>query len=160
LKIAQGQLDKSHAARLRPTRLRLLNEAAILALWTPLPLRLGDSRLRWGEDVYWTSAGYRVAIDTHEAEVPLRGRLHPILTPFLDALVLNLMDPARLEPMRAVTLARELPLLRDTTGRMLAARHPSKVWAGHSTWARGRIFRACACIPSLASSAPKASRPP
>jgi hypothetical protein len=130
-RIARGQLAESHAATRRQTRLRLLNEAAILALWTLLPLRLGDSRLRWGEDVYWTGAGYRVDIDTRKADVPLRGRLHPILTPFLDALVLNGMDPAWLEAMRADAMARELPLFRDTTGRMLAARHPSKVWAQH-----------------------------
>ena len=130
-RIAQGLLNDSHAASQRRTRLRLLNEAAILALWTLLPLRLGDSQLRWGNDIYWSAKGYRVDINTQKADVPLQGVLHPTLSPFLDALVLNGMDPAYLEAMRADALARELPLLRDTTGRMLAARYPSRVWTRH-----------------------------
>lgn len=129
--LAERLLRESEAAQRRQTRLRLLNEAAILALWTLLPLRLADGRLRWGCEVAWTGSGYRVDLDTRKADVPLQGRLHARLTPFLDALVLNGMDPAYLEALRERAMADELPLFRTTTGRMLAAGYPSRVWKTH-----------------------------
>lgn len=115
----------------RQTKLRLLNEAAMIALWSLLPLRLADGQLHWGRDITWTGQGYRIDIDTQKAEVALSGRLHPHLTPFLDALVLQGVDPVYLEVMRSKALAEELPLFRATTGRKLAAGQPSKVWAKH-----------------------------
>jgi hypothetical protein len=122
--------ESQHAPR-RQTKLRLLNEATMIALWTLLPLRLADGQLRWGRDLSWTGQGYRVDIDTQKADVALSGRLHERLTAFLDALVLQGVDPAYLEVMRATALAEELPLFRDITGRMLALGQPSKVWAKH-----------------------------
>jgi len=129
--IATDLREKSRYSQRRQSTLRLLNEAAILALWTLLPLRLGDGRLRWGSDIVWTGTGYKADIDTRKADVPLKGRLHAVLTMFLDALVLNGMDPAYLEVMREQAMANQLPLFRDTTGGMLAVGHPSNVWSKH-----------------------------
>jgi hypothetical protein len=129
--LAEGLLRKSNMSKRRQTKLRLLNEAVILALWTLLPLRLADGQLLWGVNIGWTGEGYQVDIDTQKADVPLRGRLHPNLTPFLDALILNGMDPVYLETMREIALAQGLPLFRGTTGKMLARTYPSKVWAAH-----------------------------
>ncbi|MEZ5778870.1 MAG: hypothetical protein R3E44_10970 [Paracoccaceae bacterium] len=130
-RLAVNLREASTRARRRQTRLRLLNEAAILALWTLLPLRLRDGQLRWGADIDWTGAGYRIDIDTRKADVALQGRLHAILTPFLDSLVLNGMDPAYLDALREQAMAQELPLFRGTAGKMLARGYPSTVWAKH-----------------------------
>lgn len=130
-RLGSDLLRKSNKSTRRQTKLRLLSEATILALWTLLPLRLADGQLLWGEHVRWTGHGYRVDIDTQKADVPLRGMLHPILTPFLDALVLNGMDPAYLETMRERAIAQGLPLFRGTTDTMYARTYPSTVWAAH-----------------------------
>lgn len=126
--IARTRLTESKAAERRQTGLRLLNEAVILALWILLPLRLEDSRLRWGRDVYFDGARYRVDIETHKEREPLRARLHAALTPFLDALILNGMDAAYLAQMRARAMSGELPLFVTTSGRQLSKGYPSAVW--------------------------------
>jgi hypothetical protein len=127
-RLALGLLDDSRSTPTQATRLRLLTEAASIAIWTLLPLRLADGRLRWGEDVCWDGSRYRIDVDTQKAEVPLRGRLHPTLTPFLDALLLGGVDPTYLDVMRERAQADGLPLFRDTMGRMLGVRYPSTVW--------------------------------
>jgi hypothetical protein len=129
--LAQDLLRRSAGRDRRQTALRLANEGAVLALWTFLPLRLADGRLRWGEDIAWDGSRWRVELTTQKAKVPLQGRLHPRLTPFLDALVLRGLDPAWLEEMRARSGAERLPVLRDVDDRMRAKGYPSKVWRTH-----------------------------
>ena len=129
--VAAGLLAKSAAEPRRQTALRLLNEAAIIAIWTLLPLRLGDGQLLWERDVQFDGPRYRVDIETAKEEEPLRGALHKVLTPFLDALVLRGLDPVWLGEMRRRALEEQLPLFRDVDGRMLARSYPSKVWRAH-----------------------------
>lgn len=129
--MAHVLLEKSLKASLRQTQLRLVNEAAVVALWTFIPLRLRDGQLLWGRDVYHDGARYRIDIETQKEEEELKGRLHEVLTPFLDALVLTGIDPAYLEAMRSRANAKELPLFVRTNGRMLGAGYPSSVWRKH-----------------------------
>jgi hypothetical protein len=124
-------LAESPKAVRRQTRLRLLNEAVVVALWTLLPLRLGDGQLRWGRDVRFNDTRYKLDIETRKEDEPLRGALHHLLTPFLDALVLRGLDFAWLDQMRHRAMHEELPLFRDVSGRMLADSYPSKVWRTH-----------------------------
>lgn len=129
--LAAELLAQSEAAARRQTRLRLLTEASVVAIWTLLPLRLGDGQLLWGRDMRFDGARYRVDIETRKEEEPLRGALHAVLTPFLDALVLRGMDPVWLPQMRERAMAEELPLFRAVDGRQLAASYPSSVWRQH-----------------------------
>jgi hypothetical protein len=130
-KLAASLLAKSAAEPRRQSALRLLNETAVIALWTLLPLRLRDGQLRWGRDVRFDGTRYRVDIETSKENEPLRGALHEVLTPFLDALVLRNLDPLWLAEMQCRSMADELPLFRDVDGRMLARTYPSKVWRAH-----------------------------
>lgn len=129
--LAASLLAKSAAEPRRQTALRLLNEATVIALWTLLPLRLRDGQLRWGRDVRFEGNRYRVDIETAKEEEPLRGALNPVLTRFLDALVLRSMDATWLDEMRRRSMNEELALFRDVDGRMLARSYPSKVWRMH-----------------------------
>lgn len=128
--LAARLLAESAEAKRRQTRLRLLNEAAIIAIWTLLPLRLHDGQLLWSRDVAFDSR-YRVDIETGKEGEELRGALHRVLTPFLDALVLRGLDPVWLEEMRRRAMEEELPLFRDVDGRMLSRGYPSAVWRRH-----------------------------
>lgn len=129
--LAAELLAQSAAVPRRQTKLRLLAEAAVVAIWTLLPLRLGDGELLWSRDLRFDGARYRVDIETRKEEEPLRGALHDVLTPFLDALVLRGMDPVWLPQMRARAMAEELPLFRASNGRQLAKSYPSSVWRQH-----------------------------
>lgn len=102
-----------------------------MAIWSLLPLRLGDGQLLWGRDMRFDGDRYRVDIETRKEEEPLRGALHAVLTPFLDALILRGMDPVWLPQMRERAMAEELPLFRARNGRQLAASYPSGVWRQH-----------------------------
>lgn len=126
--LAANLLAQSEVAPRRSTKLRLLTEAAVLAIWTLLPLRLGDGQLLWGRDVRFDGARYRIDIETRKEEEPLRGALHRVLTPFLHALVLRGMDPVWLSQMRERALAEERPLFCTVDGRQLAESYPSRVW--------------------------------
>ncbi|MGS4947518.1 hypothetical protein ACVDG3_18740 [Meridianimarinicoccus sp. RP-17] len=129
--IAASLLADSTSAARRPTQIRLLNEAAIVALWTLLPLRLRDGQLLWGRDVRFDGTRYRIDIETRKEDEPLRGPLHRVLTPFLDALVLRGMDPVWLADMRQRAMDEQTALFRSAGGRMLARGYPSKVWRAH-----------------------------
>lgn len=129
--LAQTLVVDSATTVRRQSKLRLLNEAICIALWTLLPLRLGDGQLVWGRDINFDGTRYRIDIETRKKHEPLQGRLHPVLTPFLDALVLRGLDAAYLDEMRGRALGKKLPLLRDVDERMLARSYPSKVWRTH-----------------------------
>jgi hypothetical protein len=129
--LAASLLAQSAAVPRRQSALRLLNEAAIIAIWTLLPLRLRDGQLLWGRDIRFDGARYRIDIETAKEDEPLRGGLHKVLTPFLDALVLRGLDPIWLDQMRGRSVAEDLPLFRDVDGRMLARSYPSAVWRRH-----------------------------
>ena len=129
--LATRLLAQSTNAPRRKTKLRLLNEAVILALWTLLPLRLRDGQLRWGKDVTYDGSCYWVGIITAKQDKPLRVRLHRVLIPFLDALVLRGINASYLDEMRDRAFATELPLFGSVDGRMLSSRYPSKVWRAH-----------------------------
>ena len=132
--LAMRLREESQQATRRQSKLRLLNEATVIALWTLLPLRLADGRLRWGRDISWTGLCYRVDIDTQKADVAISGRLHERLTPFLDALVLQGVAPAYLEVMRTNAIAEQSPLFRDTTGNMLASRASTRRLRSARKW--------------------------
>lgn len=129
--LAHDLLEKSLRTKRRQTRLRLINEAAVIALWTFIPLRLQDGQLRWGRDIYHDGDRYRIDIETQKEGEELRGRLNEALTPFLDAIVLTGIDSAYLDAMRSRAASGELPVFVRTNGRMLGARHPSAVWRKH-----------------------------
>ncbi|MCZ0812223.1 hypothetical protein N5A93_08270 [Roseovarius sp. EGI FJ00037] len=129
--LAHDLLEKSFRTKRRQTRLRLVNEAAVIALWTFIPLRLQDGQLLWGRDIYHDGTRYRIDIETQKEGKELRGRLHEALTPFLDALVLTGIDSAYLDAMRSRANAEELPVFVRTNGRMLGAGYPSAVWRKH-----------------------------
>jgi hypothetical protein len=74
---------------------------------------------------------YAVDIETHKEGEPLRGRLHPLLAPFLDALVLQGVDPVHLEVMRARACEGQLAVFRNINGRILSTGYPSTVWRQH-----------------------------
>lgn len=129
--LAHDLLTQSLSAKTRSARTRLRNEAFCIAFWTLIPLRLGDGCLRWGKDISLEEDRYRIDIVTGKEDVPLRGRLHPGLVPFLDAMILIGVDPDYVDEMRAMAFKQGSFVLRASDGRALAASYPSDVWREH-----------------------------
>ncbi|GAB4383095.1 MAG: hypothetical protein Kow0045_04560 [Albidovulum sp.] len=128
---AQRLLERAADTHNRATCNRLRNQAFCLAFWTLVPLRLGDSSLRWGQHVDFDGDRYRIEIVTRKCGVPLRGRLHPRLTPFLDALVLGDVAADCLDEMRALAMREGRFLLRKADGSPCGQKYPSAVWRRH-----------------------------
>jgi len=129
--LAEDLLLRSRTASTRALRNRFRNEAFVIAFWTLIPMRLADGRLVWGTDIWRDGDHYRIDVTTQKCEVPLRGRLHKRLTPFLDAVLLQGVDPAYLPEMYDLAVEQGRYLLRDVDGRALAAKYPSSVWRAH-----------------------------
>ena len=130
-RLAHALLEQSAQTPRRKTKLRLLNEAFCIAFWTLIPLRLGDGQLVWGEGVEFDGDRYRIDIETTKEDEPLRGRLHMRLQPFLDGIVLRGMDPDHLGHLRDQSLADQITVLRNVSGKSLSREYPSTVWRKH-----------------------------
>lgn len=129
--IATDLLDQASVSTRKQTRIRLLNEAVVVALWMFLPLRLEDSQLLWGTHITFDGCRYHLDIETHKAGEPLRGPLHPMLVPFFDALVCRGIDLDYVQDMRSQAMAKGLPLFRNVADRVLSKTYPSTVWRKH-----------------------------
>ena len=130
-RLAHALLEQSAQTPRRQTKIRLLNEAFCIAFWTLIPLRLGEGQLVWGEGVEFDGDRYRIDIETTKEDEPLRGRLHMRLQPFLDGIVLRGMDPDHLVHLRDQSLADQITVLRDVSGKGLSREYPSTVWRKH-----------------------------
>lgn len=130
-KLAGDLLAASMTAKTKKTRIRLLNEAAVVALWMFIPLRLEDGKLIWGEHIRFDGERYHIDVVTNKADEPLRGRLHELLTPFLDALACRGIDRDYADHMRAQAIDEGAGLFRDVSGKMLSKGYPSSVWRKH-----------------------------
>jgi len=130
-RLAHDLLEESRMTRRRQTKLRLANEAFCIAFWSLIALRLEDGQMLWARDIAFDGSRYRIQINTHKEGVSLRGRLHPKLAPFLDALLCCEMSVDYLEHFREEALSQALPLLRDISGKQLSKGYPSTVWRKH-----------------------------
>ena len=72
--LAADLLTQSKAATRRQTKLRLLTETSVGAIWTLLPLRLDDGQLLWGRDLRPNDTRYGVDIETRKGIALQTGR--------------------------------------------------------------------------------------
>lgn len=111
--------------------LKRRNDAFCLAFFMILPMRLNDTRLTFGEELTWDGTQWNLRLTTSKTEVDYACRVHPFLTPFIDALVLNGLDPAYLETARDDCVSRKRPALITRTGSGVGYNYVSDVWRAH-----------------------------
>jgi hypothetical protein len=131
LEKAVEQLARSRTERTLTWRMTRLNQAASLALFVLLPVRLSDTCLVWGRDIIWDGTGYFVAFITNKTRAPVRRRLPAFLTPFLDALLLRGLDEAFLPAARERARKEQLPLLALRSERQVFDAYVSHAWRTH-----------------------------
>jgi hypothetical protein len=87
-----------------------LNHATSLALFVPVPARLSDTELSWGEGISHCEAGYTIDIKTINTGQRVSSVLPAFLNPFLDAILLEGLGDRRLTIRRNDAIANKRPL--------------------------------------------------
>ncbi|QIE44009.1 hypothetical protein G5B39_18575 (plasmid) [Rhodobacteraceae bacterium SC52] len=105
------------------------NHAAAIALFCPFPLRVADSRLCFGETLFWTGDAYRIHIPaTSKNDQIFRATLHPFFGQFVDALILRGVSPDYLEQLREQCLEDRRLLFINSNGTAPHANYVSYAW--------------------------------
>lgn len=111
------------------------NQAAALALPAILPLRRDWDRLVFGKTLVWRDGRYRLQNFKPGKTQLLPGRknfpgsIHPKMTPFVDALILQDNEPKYLDTLRAHAEKTNRPLFRHANGDTCAKNYVSYIWS-------------------------------
>ena len=153
---ANALLDAAETTTDRRRRTTLFVDAAALAVLSLVPLRDEDTVLFWGRHITWSGdemfeasgdvdaqqACYRIDLRTSKTSESLAGPLAPILTPFLDALILQGQDPRLLPDLRRRAMAARGPVFPTLTGEARGPRSLSAAGASRSASAPASRARA------------------
>lgn len=141
--LANQLLDEASTVTDRRRLAALRSDAAALAILSLVPLRNKDTQLRWGDHVLYVDSvnpidpstpqvgHYRLDLITSKTGSHLSGPLAPILTPFLDAMILQGRHEALLPGLRRDVMLQRDPVFPKSNGGM---RHPnclSARWRHH-----------------------------
>tara|TARA_R110001592_G_scaffold107373_2_gene300633 strand:+ start:97 stop:1443 length:1347 start_codon:yes stop_codon:yes gene_type:complete len=141
--LANHLLDEASTITDRRRLVTLRCDAAALAILSLVPLRSQDTQLRWGDHVCHVDGVnpaeldacprgyYRIDLNTSKTGSHLSGPLAPILTPFLDALVLQGRHEALLPQIRRDAIVRRDPVFPKANGEMRSPGCLSTRWRYH-----------------------------
>ncbi|WP_172891439.1 hypothetical protein [Cohaesibacter sp. ES.047] len=136
-RIACQLLKDSSTATHRKTKNKLRNQAAVIALWLFMPLRITDGLLRWGDDITYDAniGSYKINVATNKTGQSIRAPLHPKLDRFFDALIFDEVSPevgtGWLNQQRQRLIQGKAPVFHDFLGKMYDKKRFSKVWREH-----------------------------
>lgn len=140
---ANALLDEAEATRDRRKRVTFYVDAAALVFLSIIPLRNRDTVLRWGLHVRHVEHDdpaalgladhpeplrYYLDLRTSKTDAALSGPLAPILTPFLDALILQGRDPRLLPQLREAAIRDRAPVFPKQGGGARRVRGLSARW--------------------------------
>lgn len=125
---AQSLLHEASGERDPHKALARRNEAFSLAFFMVLPHRLNDTRLTFGKELTWDGSQWNLDLTTSKTEVQFDCRIHPYLTPFIDALLLNGLTSAYLESAREACVSKKRPVLLTRSDKAVAYGYVSDVW--------------------------------
>ncbi|MCB1313882.1 MAG: hypothetical protein KDK29_19250 [Sedimentitalea sp.] len=124
-------LEKSRHQRSLILRTSYLCAATALALFSLIPLRVSDSNLIWGENVWFEAGRYFIEVETGKTGRIFRGPLCDFLTPFLDALLLNGRADAYLLRAREDAVANFLPVFAKANNDEMSDQRVKNIWYRH-----------------------------
>jgi len=105
--------------------------ATALALECLLPLRCADTTLQWGVNLWHTGERYRLEVQTSKTGHLLKTDLIELLTPFLDALILQGCDERFLPSLRRQAIEQKTYVFAHANGRALSPDRVANLWARH-----------------------------
>lgn len=143
---ANALLDQAPQVLDRRQRTTLYVDAAALPFLSLIPLRSQDTSLRWGSEILYIGdddpaewglddqdgrVTYYLDLRTSKTDSDLSGPLAPILTPFLDALILRGQDERMLPDLRDASLRAHAPVFPKSTGKARNLHSLSERWRVH-----------------------------
>jgi hypothetical protein len=126
-------LDKGLVESHKTKRVTLLLDAAAIAFLTLIPLRNADTVLRWGQHISFEQSKtddwvYRIDSSISKTGIDFGGKLHPILNPFLEALLLMGQHPAFLQRRLAEAIVNKEPVFPLSNGGARRSYSLSRRW--------------------------------
>ncbi|WP_138924246.1 hypothetical protein [Sulfitobacter sp. BSw21498] len=126
-------LDEGLTEKHKTKRISLLVDAAAIAFLTLVPLRNADTVLRWGEHISVDASGtddwvYRIGTSISKTFADFGGKLHPILNPFLETLLLQGQHPAFLQRRLAEAISDREPVFPLSNGDARSNNNLSRRW--------------------------------
>lgn len=140
---ANTLLDKAPGTMDRRSRTTLYVDAGALVFLSLIPLRNQDTCLRWGSEIIYIGeddpadwgleendkqASYYLDLRTSKTDSALSGPLAPILTPFLDALILRGQDERLLPDLRSAVLKARDPVFPKSNDEVRSVRSLAGRW--------------------------------
>lgn len=124
-------LGKSYQQRSLTLRNSNLCAATALALFSLIPLRITDSNLVWGKNIWFEAGRYIIEVETGKTGRVFRGPLCDFLTPFLDALLLNGRADAYLFQAREDAIDNSLPVFAKANNDDMSDKRIKNIWYRH-----------------------------
>lgn len=106
----------------------LRNKAVAITFFLPFPLRLVDTRLRFGEEIHWTERGYHLQLTTSKTGWDFSAPILPEFAFFVDQLILRGSGQQHLHSMREACLNERRPLMVKHDGRAPHGAYVSFLW--------------------------------
>jgi len=104
------------------------NVAVALVLFCPFPMRVADTKIRFGHELLWDGSFYRFNIRTSKTGVPYAPTIIPAYGMFIDLLVLQGSSPEHLESLRQKCFHERRPLFVSHEDHKLHAGFVSRAW--------------------------------
>jgi hypothetical protein len=143
---ANSLLDEAPSIMDRRSRTTQYVDAAALPFLSLIPLRNADTLLHWGKEIRYIGdddpsdwgldeqgahVSYYLDLRTSKTDSALSGPLAPILTPFLDALILRGQDERMLPDLRKAIMRAQAPVFPKSNGKVRSIRNLSNRWHVH-----------------------------
>ncbi|WP_157403990.1 hypothetical protein [Paracoccus sp. N5] len=104
------------------------NAAVAITLFCPLPLRVADTVMRFGEHITWDGLGYRFNLILSKNKRPYTAPISPIFGFFIDQMILQGAGAEHLQDLRETCFRGRRHLFVTYEGRVPHDRYVSHLW--------------------------------
>ncbi|WP_146180772.1 hypothetical protein [Thalassorhabdomicrobium marinisediminis] len=105
------------------------NKAVAITLFCPFPLRVSDTRLRFGEEILWDGRQYQFDLTISKTGRAYRPYILPVFGFFIDQLILQGCSTEYLDALRTECLEKRRPLFVNYDDTEPHPRYVSYAWA-------------------------------
>jgi hypothetical protein len=121
-----GAAEKTKKPRVAQS---LRNKAVAITLFCPFPLRVADTRLRFGKEVVWDGEHYRFNLRISKTGRSFTAYILPVFGFFIDQLILQGSSTAHLNDLRSKCIQNERLLFVNYNDTPPHERYVSYLWA-------------------------------
>ena len=126
--LAEKLLEQAASETHRTARATLYTDAGALAFLSLIPFRNSDTVLLWGRHLTCQNDRYHLSKAITKTAATFTGKLHRILDPFIDALLLRGRPAAFLPQLREAAIRTKAPLFPKSNGAARSVAGLSRRW--------------------------------